>query len=219
MTTESEYSSSPQANLETRLRRARFIPILTVDDDATALSVADALAAGGVHALEITLRTAAGLPALERIRRAIPQMTLAAGTVRSIHDYHRAIDAGADFVVSPGSTQTLLRYASTAAVPLLPGIATASELMMGFEQGYRGFKFFPAGVNGGIQAVRALLGPFADVWLVPTGGIGGDEAGSYLSEPNVAAVGGTWLVPEALVAARDWAGLERLARDCLKALD
>ena len=218
MKKESNYRPSPQRHLETQIRRARVIPILTVDDESTALSVADALVAGGVTALEITLRTSAGLPALSRIRKYLPQLTLAAGTVRSIDDYHDAINAGADFVVSPGSTPHLLNYGITAAVPLLPGVATASELLMGFEEGYRGFKFFPAAASGGVPVVKSLLGPFAEAWLVPTGGIGGDEAKSYLDQPNVAAVGGTWLVPRDLVAAGDWGGIERLAYDTLHRL-
>jgi 2-dehydro-3-deoxyphosphogluconate aldolase/(4S)-4-hydroxy-2-oxoglutarate aldolase len=194
------------------------IPILTVDDEATALCVADALVAGGVTALEITLRTSAGLPALARIRKYLPQLTLAAGTVRSIDDYHAAIDAGADFVVSPGTTPHLLNYGVTAAVPLLPGVATASELLMGFEEGYRGFKFFPAAASGGVTAVKSLLGPFSEAWLVPTGGIGSEDAKAYLDQPNVAAVGGTWLVPQDLIDARDWGGIERLAHKTLHKL-
>ena len=218
MKTDSDHRPRHQRQLETQVRRARVIPILTVDDESTALSVADALVAGGVTALEITMRTSVGLPALARVRRYLPQLTLAAGTVRSIDDYHAAIDAGADFVVSPGSTPGLLDYGITASVPLLPGVATASELMMGFAEGYRGFKFFPAAASGGLPAVQSLLGPFAEAWLVPTGGIGGDDAKSYLDQPNVAAVGGTWLVPQDLVAARDWEGIERLAHDTLHRL-
>lgn len=218
MKKEQDYQPRPQRHIETHIRRAHVIPILTVDDEATALCVADALVAGGVTALEVTLRTSAGLPALARIRKYLPQLTLAAGTVRSIDDYHAAIDAGADFVVSPGSTRHLLNYGITAAVPLLPGVATASELLMGFEEGYRGFKFFPAAASGGLPAVRSLLGPFAEAWLVPTGGIGGEDAKAYLDQPNVAAVGGTWLVPQDLVAASDWEGIERLAHDTLHRL-
>ena len=218
MKKDSDYRPSPQRQLETHVRRARIIPILTVDDETTALSVADALVAGGVTALEVTLRTSAGLPALARIRKYLPQLTLAAGTVRSIDDYHAAINAGADFVVSPGSTPHLLNYGITASVPLLPGVATASELLMGFEEGYRGFKFFPAAASGGVSAVRSLLGPFAEAWLVPTGGIGGDDAKTYLDQPNVAAVGGTWLVPQDLISARDWEGIERLAHNTLQKL-
>ena len=218
MKKDSGYQPSPQRHLETHIRRARVIPILTAEDEATALSVADALVAGGISALEVTLRTSAGLPALARIRKYLPQLTLGAGTVRSIDDYHAAIDVGADFVVSPGSTPHLLNYGVTAAVPLLPGVATASELLMGFEEGYRGFKFFPAAASGGLPAVKSLLGPFAEAWLVPTGGIGGEDAKAYLDQPNVAAVGGTWLVPQDLIGARDWEGLERLAYDTLHTL-
>lgn len=207
-----------QHDLEHWLRHARVMPILTLDDEADAIPVADALISGGIHALEVTLRTSAGLPAIQHLRRQFPELVLAAGTVRSIEDYHGAIDAGADFAVSPGSPHTLLQYGVTASIPLLPGIATPTELMTGFESGYRGFKFFPAAASGGLSMVRSLLGPFAEAWLVPTGGIRGEDVGTWLKEPNVAAVAGTWLVPEERIAARDWPGLEQLAAETVRAV-
>ena len=211
-------TSHHQRDLEGWLRHSRVIPILTLDDETEAAPVADALVSGGIHMLEVTLRTAAGLPAIKRLRRAFPELVLAAGTVRSIEDYHGAIDAGADFAVSPGSSQTLLQYGVTASIPLLPGIATPTELMTGLEFGYRGFKFYPAMAAGGIPMVRSLLGPFAEAWLVPSGGIGGDDVAAWLGEPNVAAVGGTWLVPEDRIAARDWPGLEQLAAAAVRSV-
>lgn len=208
-----------QHDLELWLRRARVVPILTLDEETDAEPVADALVSGGIRCLEVTLRTAAGLPAIRRLRRRFPGLVLAAGTVRSIGDYHGAVDAGADFAVSPGASSTLLHYGVTASIPLLPGIATPTELLNGFELGYRGFKLFPAVASGGVPMVRSLLGPFSEAWLVPTGGIKGEEAPAWLAEPNVAAVGGTWLVPEQRIAARDWSGLEQLAVDAIRALD
>lgn len=214
----SDCPSHHQHHLEYWLRHARVVPILTLDDEADAVPVVDALISGGIHLVEVTLRTAAGLPAIQRLRREFPELVIAAGTVRSIEDYHGAIDAGADFAVSPGSSRTLLQYGVTASIPLLPGIATPTELMTGLEFGYRGFKFYPAMAGGGLPMVRSLLGPFAEAWLVPTGGIGGEAVAEWLREPNVAAVGGTWLVPEERIAARDWPGLEQLAADTVRAL-
>jgi len=215
----SDFGCHHQHDLEHWLRRARVVPILTLDEETDAEPVADALISGGIRVLEVTLRTSAGLPALQRLRRRFPKLVLAAGTVRSIEDYHSAIDAGADFAVSPGASHTLLRYGVTASIPLLPGVATPTELLKGFEFGYRGFKFFPAAASGGLPMVRSLLGPFAEAWLVPTGGISGEDAGTWLREPNVAAVGGTWLVPEERIWARDWPGLEQLAAHTLRDLD
>lgn len=214
----SDCPSHHQHDLEHWLRHARVVPILTLDDEADAAPVVDALVSGGIHLVEVTLRTAAGLPAIKRLRREFPELVLAAGTVRTIEDYHGAIDAGADFAVSPGSSHTLLQYGVTASIPLLPGIATPTELMTGLEFGYRGFKFYPAMASGGLSMVRSLLGPFADAWLVPTGGIKGEDVAVWLKEPNVAAVGGTWLVPEERIAARDWPGLEQLAADTIRSV-
>ncbi|MGM0450326.1 MAG: bifunctional 4-hydroxy-2-oxoglutarate aldolase/2-dehydro-3-deoxy-phosphogluconate aldolase [Pseudomonadota bacterium] len=214
----SDHQSHHQNDLEYWLRRAKVVPVLTLDDEADAAPIADALISGGIHLIEVTLRTAAGLPAIKRLRREFPELVLGAGTVRSIEDYHGALDAGADFVVSPGSSRTLLQYGMTASIPLLPGIATPTELMTGLEFGFRGFKFFPAMASGGRPMVRSLLGPFADAWLVPTGGIGGEDVAGWLKEPNVAAVGGTWMVPEERIAARDWPGLEQLAADTVRAV-
>lgn len=214
----SDCLSHHQHDLEHWLRHARVVPVLTLDDEADAAPVVDALVSGGLHLVEVTLRTTAGLAAIQRLRREFPELVLAAGTVRSIEDYHGAIDAGADFAVSPGSSHTLLQYGVTASIPLLPGIATPTELMTGLEFGYRGFKFYPAMAAGGLPMVRSLLGPFAEAWLVPTGGIGGEDVATWLKEPNVAAVGGSWLVPEELIAARDWPGLEQLAADTVRAV-
>lgn len=215
----SDCTNHHQHDLEHWLRRARVVPILTLDEEADAEPVADALLSSGIRCLEITLRTTSGLAALRRLRRRFPELVLAAGTVRSIEDYHGAIDAGADFAVSPGASHTLLQYGVTASIPLLPGIATPTELLHGVELGYRGFKLFPAVASGGLAMVRSLLGPFAEAWLVPTGGIKGEDAAVWLNEPNVAAVGGTWLVPEERIAARDWPGLEKLAAETLRSLE
>ena len=205
-----------QTRLGEFLADSPLIPVITLEDPADAVPLARALVAGGLRVLEFTLRTSAGAEALKQVRQAMPEVRLAAGTVRSIEEYHQAIWAGADFVISPGSTSALLDYGVTAEVSLLPGASTVTEIMHGYEKGYRWFKLFPASLSGGVDAVRAIRGPFPDVQLVPTGGIGADTAGDYLAEPGVAAVGGTWLSPEQMIRERDWKGIERLAAESLK---
>ncbi len=200
------------------LHRARLVPVITLDRVEEAVPLARAMQDAGAQALEFTLRTPAGLPGLAEVRKALPGLSLGAGTVRCIDDYHAAIRAGADFVVSPGSTSKLLDYGVLAEIPLLPGISTMSELMAGFEKGYRLFKFFPAALSGGREALRAFAGPFPDVRLVPTGGIQVDNAGDYLAEPNVIALGGTWLSPRDLVHKQDWDAIGALVGEGLKRL-
>lgn len=205
-----------QRQLSKYLAESPLIPVITLEDAADAVPLAQALAAGGLSVLEFTLRTSAGVEALRQVRQALPEIRLAAGTVRNIEDYHQAVYAGADFVVSPGSTETLLDYGVTAEIPLLPGVSTVTEVLHGYEDGYRWFKLFPAALSGGVEAVRAIRGPFPDVQLVPTGGITADTAADYLKEPGVAAVGGTWLSPEQLIRERDWKAIEKLAAESLK---
>lgn len=204
-----------QSRLGEFLAQGPLIPVITLEDAADAVPLARALVAGGLSVLEFTLRTSAGAESLRQVREAMPNIHLAAGTVRNIDEYHQAIWAGADFVVSPGSTSALLNYGVTAEVPLLPGVSTVTEVMHGYEKGYRWFKLFPASLSGGVEAVRAIRGPFPDVQLVPTGGIGRDTAADYLAEPGVAAVGGTWLSPSQLIRERDWKAVERLAAESL----
>lgn len=204
-----------QSRLGEFLAGSRLIPVITLEDATDAVPLAQALVAGGLSVLEFTLRTAAGAEALRQVRQALPDVRLAAGTVRNIDEFHQAIRAGADFVVSPGSTSALLNYGATAEVPLLPGASTVTEIMHGYEKGYRWFKLFPASLSGGIDGVRAIRGPFPDVQLVPTGGIGADTAASYLAEPGVAAVGGTWLSPEKLIQEKNWKAIEKLAAESL----
>lgn len=208
----------PQYGLDDCLAGVRLIPVITLHRVEEAVPLARALDAAGLHCLEFTLRTEAGLAGLKAVRRALPHLRLAAGSVRGIEDYHRAVSAGVDFVVSPGSTPTLLDYGVTAAVPLLPGITTASELLLGFERGYQQYKFFPAEAAGGAATLSALGGPFPDVRFVATGGIGPHNAGDYLALSQVAAVAGGWLAPQSLIARGDWEGIERLASESRSAL-
>lgn len=186
------------------LAHGRVIPVITIDRLQDAVPLARALVEGGVRLLEITLRTAHGLAAAEAITRFVPDAIVGIGTVLTPQDLARAIAAGARFALSPGATPDLLDAAAEAPIPFLPGIATASELMQAIQRGFTVAKFFPASTAGGIPGLRALAGPFPAARFCPTGGISAANAAEWLNEPNVVAVGGSWLTPPADVAAGRW---------------
>jgi 2-dehydro-3-deoxyphosphogluconate aldolase / (4S)-4-hydroxy-2-oxoglutarate aldolase len=188
------------------------VPVVTLDDEGIAHPLAAALLRGGIGIVEVTLRTASALKAIENIVRAVPQMRVGAGTVRSAADLRAAADAGASFAVSPGATARLLAAGSRSPIPYLPAIATASELMTALEAGYQYFKFFPASVAGGIELLRALEKPFPEAGFCPTGGISERTARAYLELTNVVCVGGSWITPAKALASGDWAHVESLAR-------
>ncbi len=188
------------------------IPVLVVEDTAHAVPLAQALLAGGIKVLEITLRTPNALSVISEIARHVPDAVLAAGTVTSPEQWEAAARAGARFAVSPGLTPRMLDAAAQAPIPLLPGVATASELMTAMDAGFECFKFFPAQQAGGVGMLKALGGPFAQALFCPTGGITPDTAADYLALPNVACVGGSWLAPAAAMACGDWAAITALAQ-------
>ncbi len=194
---------------------APILPVIVIDDARHAVPLGRALAEAGLRTLEITLRTEQALAAIRAMREALPEIRVGAGTVLGVEQYRLAVAHGAQFVVSPGSTVELLEYGMNADVPLLPGVATVSELMQGYRLGYRCFKFFPAEVAGGVAALKAFAGPFPDVRFLPTGGIRQNTAAAYLALPSVLAVGGTWLTPSALLSRGDWEGVTALARQSL----
>ena len=194
-----------------------LIAVVTVSEAARAAPLAQALVKGGVRAIEITLRKPAALAAIEAAAQ-VEGAVVGAGTVLSIQDLRAATEAGAKFAVSPGSTPSLLEAARAAPIPLLPGVATASELMQGLELGYSNFKFFPAEAAGGAAVLKGLAGPFPQAKFCPTGGVTLDNAGDYLSLPNVVCVGGSWLAPDKLTAAGDWDAIEALARSAVERL-
>lgn len=202
---------SPDPILE-YMTAAPVIAVVTISDPAKAAPLARALVAGGVPSVEITLRTPAALEAIAQAAT-VPGALVGAGTVLSERDLAAAADAGAKFAVSPGATPSLLDAGRRATIPLLPGVASASELMMGLEAGYRAFKLFPAEAVGGVALLRGFAGPFPQARFCPTGGVSPKNARDYLVLPNVVCVGGSWLAPEALVAAGDWAAIEALARE------
>ena len=171
---------------------------------------------GGVRVLEVTLRTTLALDCIKAIAREVPEAIVGAGTVRSPDDALASSDAGARFAVSPGYTQAVGTACRDVGLPLLPGVATASEVMAAQADGLNFLKFFPASTIGGIPLLKALAGPFPDVVFCPTGGITADTAPQYLALPNVRVCGGSWLTPQDAVDAKDWARITQLAREASK---
>ncbi|MDF0602929.1 bifunctional 4-hydroxy-2-oxoglutarate aldolase/2-dehydro-3-deoxy-phosphogluconate aldolase [Psychromarinibacter sp. C21-152] len=193
-------------------RLAPVIPVLVVEDVAVAVPLAEALVAGGLPVLEVTLRTPAALDVIAAMA-GVAGGIVGAGTVLSETDVVAATAAGARFAVSPGATDDLCAACETHELPLLPGAATATEVMRLIERGYTTGKFFPAETAGGAKALKAIGAPLPQVTFCPTGGVSMGNAGDYLSLPNVACVGGSWVAPGDKVAAGDWAGIEALARE------
>jgi 2-dehydro-3-deoxyphosphogluconate aldolase / (4S)-4-hydroxy-2-oxoglutarate aldolase len=188
------------------------IPVIVVERAEHAVPMARALVAGGIRVLEVTLRTGAALAALAAIARDVPEAIVGAGTVRSAADARAAQGAGARFAVSPGWSASVAAACRELGLALLPGAATASEVMAAAEHGHRLLKFFPAGAAGGPALLKAWAGPFADIAFCPTGGITAASAPDYLALANVKVVGGSWLTPADALAAEDWPRIERLAR-------
>lgn len=205
-----------QADRQTRLAailaRASVVPVVTIDAADDALPMARALAAGGIGAIEITLRTAAGIDAIRAIAKDLPNVAVGAGTVLEAAQIEAATAAGAGFLVSPGVAPKLLDAAERSRLPWLPGVATAGEAMALLERGYRQFKFFPAAASGGVNWLAAVRAPLAQARFCPTGGVNATNAAEFLALPNVVCVGGSWVAPRKLVAAHAWADIERLAR-------
>lgn len=188
------------------------IPVIVLHDVADAVPLARALLAGGVKVLEVTLRTPVALRCMEAIAAELPEAIVGAGTIRSVADAQAARDAGCRFGVSPGYTSEIGRACRELGLPLLPGVATASEVMTAHGDGYDFLKFFPATAAGGIPLLKALHGPFPDVAFCPTGGITPETAPQFLALPNVKVCGGSWLTPADALAAKDWARITALAR-------
>lgn len=191
---------------------APIIPVLVVEDAGTAKPLAEALVAGGLPTLEVTLRTPAALDAI-RAMAEVPGGVVGAGTLITPDDVRAAKAAGATFGVSPGATDALLAACEAEGMPLLAGAATASEAMQLLERGYDVLKFFPAEASGGAPALKAIGAPLPQISFCPTGGVSPQNAQSYLSLPNVICAGGSWVAPAGLVKAGDWAGIESLAKD------
>ena len=192
---------------------APVIPVIVLNDVAHAVPLARALVAGGIRMLEVTLRTPQALACIEAIAREVPEAVAGAGTLRSAADAQAAFNAGARFGVSPGYTSALGQACRDLQLPLLPGVATGSEIMAAMADGLTELKFFPALQAGGTAILKAWYGPFGDIRFCPTGGVSPANAADFLALPNVACVGGSWLTPADAVAAADWGRIEALARE------
>jgi len=192
------------------MNAAPVIPVIVIDDLDDAVPLAQALVRGGLPVLEVTLRTPVALQAIERMRL-VPGAIVGAGTVLDAEQLQQAVQAGSRFLVSPGYSDALAAAVQASGVPWLPGTATAGEVLRAREAGFKRLKFFPAETAGGAPALAAMASVFADVRFCPTGGISLDKAPGYLALPNVACVGGSWVMPKDAMKARDWARIEALA--------
>lgn len=178
-----------------------IVPVVVLEEVAQALPVAQALLAGGINVMEITFRTAAAKESIATVAREMPEMMVGAGTVVNLRQLEEAAQAGAQFIVSPGSSAELIKASLERQLAIVPGVATPSEIMIGLELGLKVFKFFPAETYGGLKAIKALSGPFPQIRFIPTGGIKQDNAGEYLKNPGIIAVGGSWMVSADLIRA------------------
>tara|TARA_R110002049_G_scaffold108853_3_gene257383 strand:- start:1806 stop:2429 length:624 start_codon:yes stop_codon:yes gene_type:complete len=197
------------------LSACRVLPVITAKDVDSTVALTQALSRGGMKAVEITLRTPAALDSIRAVAAQVPDMLVAAGTVTNPEELHRAVEAGASMVVSPGSTQRLLRAARESGIDFVPGVATASEVMQGLDEGYDCFKLFPAVAVGGLNLLKSLAGPFPDVMFCPTGGLNPANFREFLALPNVVCCGGSWMVAADLVDNHRWDEIEVLARDAM----
>ncbi|AZZ89945.1 MULTISPECIES: bifunctional 4-hydroxy-2-oxoglutarate aldolase/2-dehydro-3-deoxy-phosphogluconate aldolase [unclassified Hahella] len=216
--TSQTYPEALQKQLDAIVSSCPLVPVITIDRPEDALPLGKALVEGGVRILEITLRTPHALQAITDLRAALPEVWVGVGTVATVEQFKAAEDAGAQFVITPGSTKELLEYGLTAKIPMLPGVSSLSEVMEGYRLGYRAFKFFPAEVAGGVSALKAFSGPFPNVKFCPTGGITREKAKDYLALPNVLAVGGSWLTPKDAISAGDWRQIRTIAEESLAAI-
>ncbi|MDF2642301.1 MAG: keto-hydroxyglutarate-aldolase/keto-deoxy-phosphogluconate aldolase [Pseudomonas sp.] len=215
-------NSQPQSSMANKIAqidelcaKARILPVITILRDEDVLPLADALAAGGLTALEVTLRSAFGLSAIRILREQRPELCVGAGTILDRHMLADAEAAGAQFIVTPGSTHDLLEAALESPLPLLPGISSASEIMIGYGMGYRRFKLFPAEISGGVGALKALGGPFNEVRFCPTGGVNEQNLKSYMALSNVMCVGGTWMIDNEWVKNGDWGRIQEATAQAL----
>ena len=200
------------------LQNSPIVPVVVADSVQQGISIAEALVAGGMSVIEITLRTPSALTIIAAVAKQFPKLMVGAGTVLNPNQLQEVQKAGAKFAVSPGSTPALLKAAKDIGLPLLPGIATASEIMQGIDLGYDCFKLFPASATGGIPLLKGFGGPFKDVTFCPTGGISEENFIEYLNLDNVISVGGTWLTPAKVVKEQSWENIVTLAKTALAKL-
>jgi 2-dehydro-3-deoxyphosphogluconate aldolase/(4S)-4-hydroxy-2-oxoglutarate aldolase len=199
-------------SLEQILKRAPVVPVIVIHELAAAAPLADALVAGGLPVLEVTMRTPVALAAIEAMRRAVPEAIVGVGTITTPAHFAQSANAGAQFGVAPGLTPELVEASRSVDFPFLPGVMTASEVMRARTAGFDYLKLFPAQQAGGTGMLRALHSVFPEVGFCPTGGVHQDNALEYLSLPNVLCVGGSWVAPNALVQSGDWLAIRKLAQ-------
>ena len=180
------------------------VPVVVLEDEAQAVPAAKALLKGGITAMEITFRTAAARGSIARVAKEVPEMTVGAGTVINLEQLHQAVEAGAQFIVSPGSDAALIEEAAKLGVAMIPGVVSPSEIMLGLKLGITVFKFFPAEAYGGLKTIKALSGPFPQIRFIPTGGISQANAEEYFKNPKIVAVGGSWMITKDMVASGDF---------------
>ncbi len=206
-------------NIRDIMTTSPVIPVMVINDPATAVPLAEALVAGGLRVLEITLRSAPAMDAITAIAANVPDAIVGVGTLTNASEVPHAVAAGAQFAVSPGYTHELGHACREAELPFLPGVMTPADIIRAMQDGLSALKFFPAAQAGGPGFLKALGGPFGDIVFCPTGGISLSNARDYLSLPNVLCVGGSWVVPSDLIAAKNWQGITDLALECQQLRD
>ncbi|NKF50692.1 bifunctional 4-hydroxy-2-oxoglutarate aldolase/2-dehydro-3-deoxy-phosphogluconate aldolase [Shewanella sp. WXL01] len=191
------------------------VPVMVIERLEDAVPLAKALVAGGIKVLEVTLRTECALEAIAKIAKEVPEALVGAGTVLNEAQLNQAVEAGSQFIITPGATVDLLKAAKQGNVPLIPGVASISEVMVGMELGYTHFKFFPAEASGGVNALKSFGGPLSGIRFCPTGGISQSSYKDYLALKNVDCIGGSWIAPTDAVADKDWDRITQLCKDAL----
>lgn len=204
-----------KVSAESILTTGPVVPVIVINTLEQAVPLAKALVAGGVRVLEVTLRTDCALEAIRLIAQEVPGAIVGAGTVTNAEQLRQVTEAGAQFAISPGLTESLLQAAVAGSIPLIPGISTVSELMQGMDYGLKEFKFFPAEANGGVKALQAIAGPFSHIRFCPTGGISPSNYRDYLALNSVLCIGGSWLIPADALASGDYARITELAKEAV----
>jgi 2-dehydro-3-deoxyphosphogluconate aldolase/(4S)-4-hydroxy-2-oxoglutarate aldolase len=210
------YSKFKELLVRDLLSGSPIIPVITLDRVSDAVPLAEALLAGGLNVLEITLRTKAAIEGMKEIIRRVPGAIVGSGTVCNAEQIALSEDIGCQFMVSPGTTEGLLEAAKGCSIPLLPGVSSVSELMRGLDYGYSEFKFFPAEASGGVNMLKSIAGPFADARFCATGGIGLHNVADYLALDNILSVGGSWIAAASLIREKRWAEIEKLAKEAVE---
>jgi 2-dehydro-3-deoxyphosphogluconate aldolase/(4S)-4-hydroxy-2-oxoglutarate aldolase len=199
------------------LEMTPVMPVVQFSDPDHAIPVAQALRQGGIAVLEVVLRTPASIEAIRRIRAEVPDVVVGAGTVTDLVKLDAAVEAGCEFLITPGLTPTMAKACQELPIPVVPGVSCASDIMLGMEYGFTAFKFFPAEASGGIKALKALAGPFGDITFCPTGGISPENLAAYLALDCVSCVGGSWLTPNALLKRQAWSEVTSLTQQAVAA--